>query len=133
MMRMRALAAVALLAAGCMPMAATPTRRVPLGESFRLDRGETAAVEDLSLRFVTVVEDSRCPVGVQCIRAGEGRVQLALRAGRETDAVIVATEGGQPRYASFGPYDIHLVTLDPPRRRDEPHPQYVATLRVTRH
>jgi hypothetical protein len=68
-----------------------------------------------------------------CIRAGEAKVQLELRApGAGMDVVIVATEGGQPRYASFAGYDIHLVTLAPPRGMDDPDPAYVATLRVSR-
>ena len=132
-MRMRALAAAVVLAAGCMPMAGTPSRRAALDQDFRLARGETAQVEDLTVRFAQVVEDSRCPMGVYCIRAGEAKVQLALRAAGATDDVIIATEPGQPRYASLGRYDVRLVSLDPPRRTGVPHPQYVATLRVSRH
>ena len=51
----------------------------------------------------------------------------------QTEVQVDPTEGGQPRYASFGDYDVHLVTLDPPKRREDPHPAYVATLRVSRH
>jgi len=133
MRALRPIAALALLAA-CVT---TPPPSVTAGldQDFRLARGETAAVgaDRLTVRFSAVVEDSRCPMGVQCIRAGEARVQLELRAaGSGTDDVILATEGGQPRYASFAGYDVRLVALDPPRRTDVPHPAYVATLRVSR-
>jgi len=130
-MRLAALA----LAAAC-ATAAPPTVTAGLDQDFRLARGETAAVgpDGLTARFAAVVEDSRCPIGVMCIRAGEAKVQIQLRApGVGDDVVILATEGGQPRYASFGDYDVRLVTLDPPKRRENPHPAYVATLRVTRH
>ena len=102
----------------------------------RLALGGTAAVgpDGLTVRFVSVVDDSRCPTNVQCVRAGEAKVQLALRApGARDDAVILATEGGQPRDASFAGYDVHLVALDPPRRTDVPNPSYRVTLRVSRH
>jgi len=130
-MRTLRLAALALVAA-CV----TAPRPSGLEGDLRLALGETAAVgpDGLTVRFVSVVEDSRCPVGVQCVRAGEAKVQLALRApGERDDAVILATEGGQPRDASFAGYDVHLVALDPPRRTDVPHPAYVVTLRFSRH
>ncbi|HVG46346.1 MAG TPA: hypothetical protein VM890_16500 [Longimicrobium sp.] len=133
-MRAMRLAVLALVAA-CVT-APPPAATAALDQDFRLARGEAAAVgpDRLTVRFAAVVEDSRCPMGVMCIRAGEAKVQLALRApGAGEDDVIVATEGGQPRYASFAGYDVRLVALDPPRRNDVPHPAYVATLRVSRH
>jgi hypothetical protein len=134
MRTMRGLAALALVAACA--TAGRPPAAAALDRDFRLERGETAAVGDdgLTVRFVAVVEDSRCPLGVQCVRAGEARVQLQLRApGSGSDVVVLATEGGQPRYASLGPYDVHLVDVEPRHRTDDPHPPYVAILRVSRH
>lgn len=130
---LRPLAALALLAA-CVTVRPSPVA-AGLDQSFRLGRGETAAVgaDGLTVRFASVVEDSRCPLGVVCVRAGEARVHLELRApGAGTDEVILATEGGQPRYASFAGYDVRLVDLDPRPRTGVPHPAYVATLRVSR-
>ena len=130
-MRMMRLAALALVAA-CV----TVPPPSGLEGDFRLALGGTAAVgpDGLTVRFVSVVDDSRCPRGVQCVRAGEAKVQLALHApGARDDAVILATEGGQPRYASFAGYEVHLVALDPPRRSDVPNPAYRVTLRISRH
>ncbi len=125
-------AALALVAA-CVTAPATSVRAA-LDQNFRLRRGETAAVgaDGLTVRFVAVVEDSRCPMGVQCVRAGEAKVQLDLRLADERNAVVLATEGGQPRQASFAGYDVRLVELDPSPRTDAPLPNYVATLRVSR-
>ncbi len=125
------------LVAATAACATTPrgTVQAQLDEPFRLAQGETASVgeERLAVRFAEVVSDSRCPVGVQCVRAGEARVRFELRlAGAEPEAVILATEGAQPRYASYGAYDVHLVTLEPQPRTDVPRPAYVATLRVVR-
>jgi hypothetical protein len=126
--------AVLAFAGACATAAPVPVS-TPLDQDFRLARGEAALVDGrLTLGFVAVTEDSRCPQGVMCIRAGEAKVRLDARIpGGGEMAVTVATEGGQPRVASFAGYDLRLVGLDPPRRTDVPNPAYVATLRVSRH
>ena len=45
---------------------ATPPRIVT-----KLNFGESVQFKDISLKFVEVVQDSRCPKAVQCIWAGE--------------------------------------------------------------
>jgi hypothetical protein len=135
MTRLRtALAAAALAAAAaCATMAGAPSQQAALGQDFQLARGATAAVDRLTVRFTAVIEDSRCPLGVQCIRAGEAKVHLELHTGNQADDVVLSTDGRQQRYASLGAYDVRLVALNPPRRTDVAHPRYVATLRVSRH
>jgi hypothetical protein len=114
-------------------MAGAPSQQAALGQDFQLARGATAAVDRLTVRFTAVIEDSRCPLGVQCIRAGEAKVHLELHTGNQADDVVLSTDGRQQRYASLGAYDVRLVALNPPRRTDVAHPRYVATLRVSRH
>ncbi|HET7461089.1 MAG TPA: hypothetical protein VFJ82_07565 [Longimicrobium sp.] len=124
-----------VLLAACGTMARGSTVPARLDEPFRLPKGQTASVagERLTVRFTNVDSDSRCAVGVQCVRAGEARVHFELRLpGREPEDLILATEGARPRYATYGVYDLHLVALEPPRRTNVPHPRYVATLRVVR-
>jgi hypothetical protein len=124
-----------MLVAACTPPFPHPRTTVALGGEFQLPRGQMAAVqgEDFVVRFAGVAEDSRCAANVQCIRAGEARVRIELwKRGHEQEEVILATEPGRPRYASFDSYDIHLVRLDPLPRTDVLHPPYVATLRVVR-
>lgn len=67
-----ATATVAVMAA-CAPMPRGGSVQAPLGEPFRLAQGETASVTgtQMTVRFAEVVSDSRCPVGVQCVRAGD--------------------------------------------------------------
>ncbi|HEV8629553.1 MAG TPA: hypothetical protein VGV61_04485 [Thermoanaerobaculia bacterium] len=63
------------------PGGATPViPSVLLGEPFRLayDRLVRVADTGVSLRFAELLEDSRCPPGVQCIQAGHLRVRLEL-------------------------------------------------------
>lgn len=55
---------------------------VTLGEPFELQVGEVAVLRDqqLSIRFLSVLEDSRCPTGslILCIWAGRVRLRLAV-------------------------------------------------------
>jgi hypothetical protein len=103
-------------------------------EPFRLAPGQTATIagEQLTVGFTGVESDSRCPANVQCIRAGEARVRLAFRGFHTSADAILATEGAQPRSATFGAYAVHFIALEPQPRTDVPRPQYVATFRVTR-
>lgn len=43
-----------------------------------LDFGGVAHFEDVSIEFVEVISDSRCPKNVNCIRAGEAEVLIAI-------------------------------------------------------
>lgn len=44
----------------------------------RIPAGEVAQIGDASVRFVSVLEDSRCPKDVTCIWAGRIRVQIEV-------------------------------------------------------
>lgn len=43
-----------------------------------LNFGDTLHVDDVSVEFIELISDSRCPVGVNCIRAGEAKVLVAV-------------------------------------------------------
>ncbi|HYJ80059.1 MAG TPA: hypothetical protein VEW03_10680 [Longimicrobiaceae bacterium] len=126
------LAVVAATAACPRPLATPPSVHAAAGQEFALAPGQTAAIEGepLSVAFLRVAEDSRCPRDVVCIRAGEAEVELELRIApdRVENAVLNTTE--EPRSTSFGPYTVHLVRLDPVPAQSGPPPRYVATLRV---
>lgn len=52
---------------------------VIFGEPITLKIGETAEIEtSLSINFVDVVEDSRCPKGAECFWEGQARVELQV-------------------------------------------------------
>lgn len=40
----------------------------------KLNFGQTASFNNIEIKFVSVISDSRCPVSVNCIRAGEAEV-----------------------------------------------------------
>ncbi len=66
-----------------------------LEEEFLLPIGEEAVIkgEDLRIRFESVIEDSRCPLNVQCIWEGRASYMLDLTLG-DYSSKIVLTEPG---------------------------------------
>ncbi|HKS05146.1 MAG TPA: hypothetical protein VJR92_02435 [Gemmatimonadaceae bacterium] len=118
----------AALLAGCVPVITTPAN-----EAFTLRVGQTASVENAALRitFVRVVSDSRCPSDVDCIWAGNGQIEIELRANGAVDTARLNTFDGA-REASAGNYRIEFVALAPTPRSTGaiPQSQYRATFRA---
>jgi hypothetical protein len=75
--------------------------------------------EDLSLKFSQVVEDSRCPEGVDCIWAGRAIVRIEIV--RDEERHIFDLElGGEKATAVFQELRIVLKELSPYPKADEP-------------
>lgn len=112
------------------------TKDVAIGQDFDLAPGQAAVVDGgaLSVTFVKVTGDSRCPTGVQCVWAGDGTVSLTAStpsAGKDTDTLHTTLT---PKTVKAGPYEISLVDLKPyPKQGSKISPAtYVATLHIIR-
>jgi hypothetical protein len=105
-------------------------------ETFALRYGnqKTVARGELRIRFVTVMEDSRCPVGVNCVWAGNAKIQVKVSDRRGRSKVMELNTSGEPRGAQFGRYAINLVNLTPqPRENNKPSPsRYTAMFSIQR-
>lgn len=101
---------------------------IPLGQTRTFDE------ERLAIGFGTVLEDSRCPMGAQCLRAGNGRVGLILQERGEATRSVELNTVEQPRRVSHEGYIIEVVDLQPvPTTAGAPEVEsYVVRLRVTR-
>jgi hypothetical protein len=118
----------------------TPTEATqPLGRHFDVRHGQSVRVEGgLTVAFLRVAADSRCPSDVQCIQAGEARVVLELRHGGDRVESELATS---PRGEDDGEQDeidgfsVRLVDVKPyPRSTSPTAPEdYVVTLEANRH
>jgi len=66
-----------MTAGACAGGPAAPSS-VPLGQEFSLRPGASATIEGtgLTVRFRTVMSDSRCPADVVCVHPGEAVVSL---------------------------------------------------------
>jgi len=103
--------------AGAAPTAACGGRarkKIMLGKNFVLNVGQEVLTADgkLKIKFVSVLEDSRCPKGVNCIWAGNARVMLQV--GKPTGAPLKLELNTNPREATDGAgsgYDQYLIKL----------------------
>ena len=130
----------ASLLAGCHsePLHPEP-QRVRLGTPVTLSPGETVSFTDapLTLRFVRVLSDGRCPLDVACIWEGTAQFEVELRSGAlATDSAIVAQLETQTRAREIvvGLYRVQTIDLTPYSQSTTiipPH-RYRVTLRVTR-
>lgn len=118
---------------------AEPSRRVKqaqLGKEFTLKVGEQAHIKEAGLKitFSTVAEDSRCPQGVNCIWAGNGRVVLKASRGRSKAADVQVNTEIEPKRDRVGEYEVRLVNLNPYPKEGTPikRGEYVATLVVAK-
>lgn len=124
------------LLAGCIntfrtgPVPGTDAARqveLPLGETILLDE------ERLAISFLRVVEDSRCPVDVQCVTAGNAVVGLVLQERGEATRAVTLNTHESPRTVSHEGYVISAVELQPGRTSTGPAPErYVVRLHVVR-
>jgi hypothetical protein len=111
-------------------------RRVHVEREFVLRAGSEALVKEagLKIKFTSLVEDSRCPEGVDCIWAGNGKIALTLRRGRHKVATIELNTMTEPKSVTYQGYEITLVKLAPYPKKDVQikKGEYVATLVVRR-
>src|SRR5689334_11857043 len=77
---------IALLALALNACQASGAKHASIGKDFTLAVGKSAVVDgqNVEVRFVQVIEDSRCPLGLTCLWAGQVRVRL-LVGGSEQD------------------------------------------------
>jgi hypothetical protein len=75
-------------------------------------KAATKVSSDLSIRFNTVLEDSRCPTGVQCPWEGNAEILLELTGG-SPETVHLNTGGMFPRTEMYNGYSITLQDLKP--------------------
>jgi hypothetical protein len=128
-----AIALVSGVASGCAAHPSQPSR--PLGQPFDLKAGTSAVLADgLKLTFDRVRADSRCPLDVVCIQAGEAIVVLTLSQSAAAQAERELRTTPALSEASYLTYVIKLVALAPyPRSTQQIRPEeYIATFTVDR-
>ena len=67
---------------------------------------------NLTVKFVSLVEDSRCPIGTNCIWAGNAKIKIEVSKGRSKKTFEVNTNVG-PKGATYDGYQIELIDLKP--------------------
>ena len=131
-MRIAALFCCLFLMTGCNEAQTSPT--APVDEEFTLAPGEARRIEGepLTIKFVRVSGDSRCPADAICVLGGSATVVIAVASGLANQSYDLRTGDMQPvvhdgltiALVQLMPYPFSARTIAP----DE----YRATLKVTR-
>jgi hypothetical protein len=104
---------------------------VRLNEEFQLRVGEEASVngENLYMKFISVPEDSRCPLEFECFWSGNAEVVFSIRKDSNRAIKDSLNTHIDPRGLEYLDYKINLIKLEPYPQRDESIPQtsYIAT------
>jgi hypothetical protein len=115
---------------------ASGVKDATLGQEFEIKLGQQVSIrrEGLRISFSHVAEDSRCPEGVTCVWAGNGKVVLRLTKTRKRAGLMSLNTGLDPKQDDYQGYDIKLVGLAPHPKKGVPmrKKNYVATLIVSR-
>jgi hypothetical protein len=104
-----------LFAVACKPS----TSPSALGQPTELAPGQSAQVGALKVTFTGVLSDSRCPVDVVCVWAGDAvaKVEVSQPQGSVETRELHTLEN-QP--VTYGGFRIALVRLDPEARSTRP-------------
>lgn len=106
---MRAVFLCALAAAALAP----PQAIEAADYSVKVRRGQKADVEKVRVEFIELQEDSRCPVGAECIAAGNARVLLRLEAASRPPASVLLNTDREPRRSDYAGLVFELTDVLP--------------------
>lgn len=81
--------------------------------SVKVGETKTASASGFRVKFVAVLEDSRCPEGADCFWAGVARIQVTIetKSGDAKTVELATIEENQN--VQIAGYLIHLVKLEP--------------------
>ncbi|MFH1381984.1 MAG: hypothetical protein ABIH70_03735 [Chloroflexota bacterium] len=100
-----------LLLGGC----AKSVQQVNLNQEFTLSPGQAADIagENLNIKFVEVITDSRCPSGATCVWAGEASclVEITKTGDASSPYKLVLTEPGLTQEPLRQTFDGHELSF----------------------
>ena len=110
--------------------------KASLGQAFDIKVGQEVSIssQQLTLKFLSVSEDSRCPQGTICMWEGNGKVNIELTpTGQRSHVVELNTAMSLDSEATYLTYKISLLDLQPYPSAESTIQQseYIATVRVT--
>lgn len=110
-----------------------PVSAKPARQQGKVQIYKEANLFGVRIKFVDLIEDSRCPIDTQCVWAGNAKIKVQLTKNGRAKTVEMNT-GTEPRTIRFEGYEIKITKLTPAPasniriRKDG----YVATFSVVR-
>lgn len=109
---MRKILFVLILIFGCGIFLQTNAQKAQ-SVSVLINKQKVAVKNKLTIKFLSLIEDSRCPTDVQCIQAGSARITVELSGGKNAAKTFEMSIGKQPQTVSYAGYNIKLIALNP--------------------
>jgi hypothetical protein len=75
--------------------------------------GQKGCIEGIGIEFIRVVEDSRCPEGVDCIWAGRAVIEVVATKDGVSSETEKLSSDGEEKSLDYGGYRIHFEKLEP--------------------
>ena len=90
-------------------------KEIKLHEKFKVHLNEQSILssKELRIKFVSVKEDSRCPQGVDCLWAGNGKIEIKVIDKNEDSAILELNTELEPKSVSYKRFHIALISLEP--------------------
>jgi hypothetical protein len=100
--------------------------KVFLGKTTSVDRGR------VKVKFLSVVEDSRCPVNATCVWAGNAKIKISVSRGKSDPIELELNTLTEPRKQILYGYEFVLKDLEPQKGRPGPKSSSTAILSIAR-
>lgn len=78
-----------------------------------VNQQKTVTKDRLKIKFISVVEDSRCPTDTNCIWAGNAKVQIKVSNSKGASKTFELNMNLEPNIVSFADYEIKIINLTP--------------------
>ncbi len=108
--------------------------QVQPGDTFDLKAGQKAQIRGtpITVRFVSVGQDSRCPSDVQCIWAGDAAITLRLTSTAAAVSELIVHTNLEPRAIVYSGYQVRATDIRPAPKSGTPIPatEYVVRLQI---
>jgi hypothetical protein len=79
----------------------------------QVNQQKTLSKSKVTIKFVSLVEDSRCPTDTQCIQAGNAKIQIEVGKVGSASKTFELNTSDKRQAISFAGHTIKLVDLNP--------------------
>jgi Zn finger protein HypA/HybF involved in hydrogenase expression len=102
--------------------------------NLRIGKQRVVTKDKLKIKFVSVVEDSRCAEGMTCIWAGSAKVKIQLTSKKGGTKIFALSTNLDPKTIKFDGYEVKLNDLTPaPKTNIRIDPNgYTASFTITK-
>ena len=78
-----------------------------------INKQKIVTKDKLTIKFVSLVEDSRCPTDTNCIWAGNAKITIKINKGKSAAKTFELNTNLEPQVVTFAGYEIKLTNLTP--------------------